>query len=277
MEEERLPEQTSWKTMFGMAIASIALAVGSVWFLTTDFDFSSVIETTADAPADPTPEVEESDPPPVAADEDHDDSADSAEGDASDADDSDSDNSDDDEDSDENTIDLGELFAALDLPTPENTLPALPTIEPDPTVEPVSIESASSGSGEDIPVLPRFRPRPRITPTPRPLPTRVPAAAPAPAPPPPPVVSQPAPAAPAPQVVYVQPPQVVYVQPTPVPAPVYVPAPAPAVNAASCPQFTVSVDFNRDGVADGTLPSPCGPCPSGAHPVLLPGDNILDC
>lgn len=256
MEEEQLPEQTSWKTMFGMAFASIALAVGSIWFLTSDFDLSSTVETTAEVQATATPEPEqdllEED---VEAESGTDDTDEAESGDGEEAE----------------PIDLGDLFRDLEVPTPKATSEPVPTIEPVPIVA-----TSGSSSGEDLPVLPRFRPRPRVTtiPTRAPVPTRVPVQAPAPAPVQAPAPAQPAPAAP--QVVYVQPPQIVYVQPTPVPAPVYVPAPAP-VNAAACPQFAVGVDYNRDGVADGTLPGPCGPCPNGTTPVLLPGDNMLDC
>lgn len=252
-ELEALDEQTSWKMLVAMAAASLLLAVGSVWFLTQDFNSSSTtIETAGDAP---TPEPKPTSTPPPDDDDDENADAENADDENADADGDESDSADDDCSSTQasgDCLDVGDLFTGLALPTP------IPTL---------------------IPVLPQLRPRPRVTtvairPTPPPAAVVAP---PAPAPPPPPVHA-PAPAPPPPPIVYVQP------APAPPPPPVYVPAPAPpppappaAINPGACTQIVVSFDVNFDGVADGTLPSPCSPCPSGAAPGLLNADSMLDC
>lgn len=278
IEEEALPEQTSWKMLMAMALASVVFAAGSVVFLTQDFGTSNTTVETTNEP-DPDPTVA----PTATSEPDQDDDIDS---DNSDTDDDDTDEDSDSEvagderirfpekgDSDPDCtakivdgacVDLGDLFEGIELPTPVATA---------------------------IPVLPQLLPRPLITtvptrptrvpsPNPAPAPPPAPAPAPAPAPPPPPappqvVYVQPAPAPPPPPVYAPAPPPPVYV---PAPAPVYAPAPQPqAVNPGACTQIVVSFDMNGDGASDGTLPSPCSPCPSGALPAHHNGDSMLDC
>lgn len=242
-------ERTSWKRPLGIAIASTGLIAGSLWLLTQDLDRLDTITTIGDAETaadvEPTPTTV-STPRPTATPRPRTTPA---------------------------------PAEALDLD--RFTLTADATATPKPLLR-LDLPEGAVAIPTRIPALPQLEPRPRV-PT---IPTLVPStpvalapAAPAPALPP---AAAPAPPRTSPFTAAPAPAPQRQPQPVPVPPPppvVIAPAPAPAATAGTngCAALVVPYDLNRDGVADGSLPSPCGPCPSGAAPGLQPGDSMLDC
>lgn len=243
-------ESTSWKRPAVIAIASLGLVAGSLWLMTQDIETIESITTingdeTAAEP-DPTPRPSATAIPSAGRTE-------SPAGEPLDLDD---------------FAREQDVSAPVARPVPATTplpegaipiptlIPALPQLQPNPRVPTIPTLIPSTPAPQAAVAAPPPHAAPAQAAPPRPSPFDQVAPAPAPAPPP-----------------------TQYVAPTPQwqPAPVAAPAPAPIANGSACTQIAVAYDANLDGVADGSLPSPCSPCPSGAPPAHRNNDVLLDC